>query len=102
MSHQSFVDFMKTLQQDGEMQKELHARLGDPEGGVAIKDLSQFAAGKGYQFDVSEVQSELSDQQLDAAAGGLFDVFQKGDGLVLLQKDWGWGGFGGKIFPKVR
>jgi predicted ribosomally synthesized peptide with nif11-like leader len=79
MSKQALVDFMKKLQQDGELQEELRAQLGDPEQGIATSDLAQFAAGKGYSFDITEVQEELSDEQLDAVAGGLFDVFCKLD-----------------------
>jgi predicted ribosomally synthesized peptide with nif11-like leader len=94
MSQQSFADFMKKLQQDGELQRELHAKLGDPAAGIAPGDLARFAAGKGYQFDVAEIQGELSDKQLDGVAGGsFFDAFMKYDGRLFMKFD--------QIFPKI-
>ena len=71
MSRRSFEAFMSTLQKDESMQKELREHLGDPAQGVNAEGLNQFAASKGYDFKVEEIQSELSEKQLDTVAGGL-------------------------------
>ncbi len=70
MSRQSLEAFIKKLQQDESLQKELREQLGDPEQGVSAEGLSKFAASKGYEFNVDEIKGELSDKQLDSVAGG--------------------------------
>jgi len=71
MSKQTFDDFMTKLQQDADLQRELKGRFGKPEEGIPAAELEAFAADKGYRFDVSDVSTELSDEQLGAVAGGL-------------------------------
>ena len=71
MSRLSFDSFMEALQKDGSLQKELREKLGDPAHGVSAEGLNQFASGKGYDFKVQEIKSELSEKQLDTVAGGL-------------------------------
>jgi predicted ribosomally synthesized peptide with nif11-like leader len=71
MPKQTFDDFLAKLQQDVDLRREFTSRFGTPEEGVPAKELAAFAAGKGYQFDVADVSSQLSDAQLDAVAGGL-------------------------------
>lgn len=71
MSRQSFEAFMGALQKDESLQKELREKIGDPAQGVKTEDLNQFAAARGYDFKVEEIQGELSEKQLDGVAGGL-------------------------------
>jgi len=71
MSRQSFEAFMGTLKKDESLQKELREKLGDPAQGVSAEGLNQFAAGKGYDFKVEEIQGELSEKQLNTVAGGI-------------------------------
>jgi predicted ribosomally synthesized peptide with nif11-like leader len=71
MSHQAFEAFIKKLQQDGSLRKELSDQLGDLSQGVKADELNEFAATRGYDFKVQEIRDELTDQQLDSAAGGI-------------------------------
>jgi predicted ribosomally synthesized peptide with nif11-like leader len=77
MSEQSFQEFVKKLQQDAGLQKELRNRFGDPAAGIPIQQLAEFAAGKGYKFTVEELSGRLSDKQLDAVSGGAYEFYQK-------------------------
>lgn len=90
MSKDSFQEFLKTIQQDAILQKELRDRFGDPAAGIPVQKLAEFAAEKGYKFTVEEISGRLSDNQLDAVAGGAFDVsqkvFPKVEGLGMSQK----------------
>jgi len=70
MSDQSFEAFMKRVQEDDALEQELRAKLGNPAEGIAAADLERFAAEKGYAFDLEEVSGELSDEDLEAVAGG--------------------------------
>src|SRR5512140_1364471 len=87
MSKESFREFVTKLQKDQALQQELR-KLGDPEKGIAADKVASFAAGKGYKFGVEEISGELSEDQLDKAAGGAFDTFVKYESP-------------GKIFPKI-
>ncbi len=71
MSRQSFEAFIKKLQQDESLRKELRAQLGDPAQGVNAEGFNKFAAAKGYDFKVQEIKDELTDKQLESVAGGL-------------------------------
>ena len=85
MSRQSFEAFMTTLQKDAELQKELRKKLGDPAQGVSAEGLNKFAAGKGYDFKIEEIQGELSEKQLNTVAGGVlgssFEFLKSDDAL---------------------
>jgi hypothetical protein len=74
MSEQSFQEFVKKLQQDTGLQKELRNRFGDPAAGIPVQQLAEFAAGKGYKFAVEELSGRLSDAQLDGVSGGAYVV----------------------------
>lgn len=75
MSKQAFDDFMKKLQQDADMQRELKARFGKPESGIAAGELAEFAAAKGYPFAVADISTELDDAALSTVAGGLLYTY---------------------------
>ncbi|MEQ8234522.1 MAG: Nif11-like leader peptide family RiPP precursor [Gammaproteobacteria bacterium] len=70
MDKQSFEAFMHKVQEDDALAQELRAKLGDPADGIVGADLERFAAEKGYQFDLEEISGELSDEDLEAVAGG--------------------------------
>lgn len=70
MADQSFEAFMKRIQEDDALEQELRAKLGDPAEGIAAAGLERFAAEKGYAFDLEEISGELSDEDLEAVAGG--------------------------------
>jgi predicted ribosomally synthesized peptide with nif11-like leader len=72
MSNDSFQEFLKRIQQDAGLQKELRDRFGDPAAGILVRELAEFAAGKGYKFTVEDVSGRLSDTQLDAVSGGAY------------------------------
>ncbi len=77
MSKDAFQGFLTKLQQDAGLQKELHSRFGDSAAGIPIKELAEFAAGKGYKFTVEEASGRLSDKELDAVSGGAYEFYQK-------------------------
>lgn len=77
MSNDSFEEFLKRLQEDAGLQKELRAKFGDPAAGIPIQELAEFASGKGYTFTVEELSGRLNDQQLDAVSGGAYEFYQK-------------------------
>ena len=78
MSNESFKKFMEKVQNDQALRQELRAAGG--EAGMPVEAVIAFAAGKGYEFKVEEVSSELSDRQLNSVAGGI---------------NWGDGSLGG-------
>ena len=82
MSAQTFQDFLNKLQQDSGLQRELQARFGDIEQGIPTQELLDFAATRGYQYAVSEAGGELSDQQLEAVAGGAGSYYKLTDQLI--------------------
>ncbi len=89
MSEDSFQEFLKKIQQDAGLQKELRDRFGDPAAGIPVQELAEFAAGKGYKFTVEEISGRLSDRQLDAVSGGAYQfakVMPKFEGAGLNQK----------------
>ncbi len=76
MSRESFEAFVKKMQQDESLQKELREQLiGDPAQGVNVEEFTKFAASKGYDFNAEEINGELSDKQLDTVAGGAFNPY---------------------------
>ncbi len=68
MSSESFKKFQAQVQRDDRLKQEFRAAAG--EGGMGVDKLVAFAAGKGYDFKVEDVSSELSDEQLESVAGG--------------------------------
>lgn len=68
MSSESFKKFQAQVQQDDTLKQEFRAASG--EGGMPVDKLVAFAASKGYDFEVEDVSSELSDEQLESVAGG--------------------------------
>jgi len=68
MSNESFKTFLAKVQKDEGLRSELRAAGG--EAGMPVEAVVAFAAGKGYDFKVEDVSSELSDTQLDSVAGG--------------------------------
>jgi predicted ribosomally synthesized peptide with nif11-like leader len=79
MSSESFKQFMAKVQNDQGLKQELRAAGGA--SGMSAEAVVAFAATKGYAFKVEDVSSELTDQQLDAVAGGL----QPPDGITANQ-----------------
>ena len=71
MTSESFKAFMAKVQKDESLKRELRAAGGA--AGMPVEAVAAFAAGKGYQFKVADVSNELSDKQLEAVAGGLFN-----------------------------
>jgi len=69
MSSESFKTFLAKVQHDEGLRQELRAAGG--EAGMPVEAVVAFAAGKGYEFKVEEVSSELSDRQLNSVAGGI-------------------------------
>ena len=69
MSNESFKKFMAKVQNDQGLKQELRAAGGA--AGMPVEAVVAFAAGKGYEFKVEDVSSELSDQQLNSVAGGI-------------------------------
>jgi predicted ribosomally synthesized peptide with nif11-like leader len=68
MSNESFKKFMEKVQSDQSLKQELRAAGGD--AGMPVAAVVAFAAGKGYEFKVEDVSSELSDAALENVAGG--------------------------------
>lgn len=79
MSSESFKKFMEKVRSDEGLKTEL--RAAGSAAGMPVEAMVAFAAGKGYDFKVEDVSSELTDKQLDAVAGGAYDAFLKIDGL---------------------
>jgi len=71
LSSESFRKFLAQVQENDSLKQEFRAAGG--EAGMAVETMVAFAAGKGYDFKVEDVSSELSDQQLDSVAGGWGD-----------------------------
>jgi predicted ribosomally synthesized peptide with nif11-like leader len=67
MSSESFLMFVAKLENDAGLRQELRA-AGD-EAGMPADAVIAFAARKGYEFTAEDIGA-LSDQQLDAVAGG--------------------------------
>ena len=85
MSKDSFQEFLKKVQQDAILQKELRDRFGDPAAGIPVQELADFAAGKGYKFTVEEISGRLSDQQLDAVSGGAHGFYKEAGAFPKVQ-----------------
>jgi predicted ribosomally synthesized peptide with nif11-like leader len=77
MSKQAFEDFIKKLQQDSNLYSELTSRFAGSEAEIAAADVAKFAAEKGYAFQVADISTELSEDQLSAVAGGLSTLSYK-------------------------
>jgi predicted ribosomally synthesized peptide with nif11-like leader len=75
MSRDSFEDFLKRLREDAGLQKELRTRFGEAAARIPMQQLAEFAAGKGYKFNVEELSGRLSDDQLDAVSGGAYEFY---------------------------
>jgi predicted ribosomally synthesized peptide with nif11-like leader len=70
MSSKSFSAFKAKLAADALLRDELSSALG-PNG--TAESLVEFAKARGFDFEAGEVKSafeELSDEELDAVAGG--------------------------------
>lgn len=92
MSKQAYDDFMKQLQGDTALQREMKEQLKTLEEGVPASEVANFAAAKGYQFSVEDISGELDEEALNAVAGGLsylnigtiqLDTYYKVDSLYL-------------------
>jgi predicted ribosomally synthesized peptide with nif11-like leader len=68
MSIEAFKTFLAKVQDDEEFRNQLRAAGGG--AGMPAEAVVAFAARKGYAFTPA-VAGELSDQELDAVAGGL-------------------------------
>lgn len=76
MRNASLEAFLANVQNDESLRNELRAACGDTD--TSVEALVAFAASKGYEFEVADFGGELTDQQLDAVAGGLVGVNKKG------------------------
>lgn len=83
MSEQGITDFTTRLGEDEGLQQELRTAAGVGEDdAITTGALIDFAASKGYEFTVDEVQAaglSLSDAELEGVTGGA--VFVKYDGV---------------------
>jgi len=95
MSTDSFREFVEKVRQDADLQEELRSRFGDSAAGISGNELAEFAAGKGYTFAVEDMQGELSDDQMGAVSGGLFDVFNMFNKATPMPQ----GGLGSRAYP---
>jgi predicted ribosomally synthesized peptide with nif11-like leader len=80
MGNNSFKMFLAKIQNDESMKQELRAASGETT--MPVEALIAFAAGKGYEFKVEDVSSELSDAALDNVAGGGAQPHMAGSTLV--------------------
>jgi predicted ribosomally synthesized peptide with nif11-like leader len=89
MSKQNLNAFKGKLAEDASLREEMKRTLSD--GGkkstASVDELVAFAKTRGYDFSVDEAREniELSDQQLDAVAGGAVDAFIKYDGAYKVE-----------------
>jgi predicted ribosomally synthesized peptide with nif11-like leader len=86
MSKQAWDAFKGKLADDQALRDEFTRVLSDGGGKrtAPLTDVVAFAKSKGFDFSEDEVKQtiELSDEQLDAVAGGAsFDAFIKLDGI---------------------
>ena len=86
MSKQAFEAFKGKLAEDGTLRDEMTRALSGAgnKATASVDELVAFAKTRGYEFSPEEVRKEveLSDEQLDAVAGGSqFDYFLKIDGI---------------------
>ncbi|MCA1992636.1 MAG: Nif11-like leader peptide family RiPP precursor [Coleofasciculus sp. S288] len=81
MSIEAVADFTKRLTEDASLQEELRAAVGDKEGMEASQAVADLGSKHGYSFTAEEAQQvrdyvvanesgELSEEQLEAVAGG--------------------------------
>ena len=86
MSKQAWETFKGKMAEDPTLRDEMTRELsaGGSKTSASVEDLVAFAKKRGYEFEPDEVRKaiELSDEQLDAVAGGAqVDYFLKLDGI---------------------
>lgn len=81
MSKQSLESFLQQISQDATFTAALKQEFGQPEGGIPLEKVAEFAARHGYTFSLQELEGELDEAQLDAVSGGAYDAFLKIDGI---------------------
>lgn len=72
MRNEAFETFLAKVQNDESLRNELRAAGGETD--MPVEALVAFAASKGYEFKVADISGELTDQPLEAVAGGLLAV----------------------------
>lgn len=92
MSIQSLETFMAKVEQDPELKQKLTDQAD--ENGIPLAAVAKLAAEKGYEFSVEDISSELSEDQLDAVAGGLARTLARTTLTTTSLK--------GEVFPKVE
>lgn len=75
MGNDALGDFLNKLTSDTGLQRELEA-LGRGKPEVSPQEVVDFAAAKGYRFSVDDISGELSDESLEAVAGGMMKIYQ--------------------------
>lgn len=82
---QTARDFIAALGENEDLANRLLAEIGDREGQPAYEAVSRFAQGSGYALSVDEARQahaaytdsmttgDLSDDDLEAVSGGMFD-----------------------------
>ena len=91
MNDSTYKAFAEKIQEDPELRQRLEAEAD--ENGVPLETVARIAAGEGYDFTVEDVDSELSEEQLDEVSGGA--AFYK---LTLAESRY----IKGEVFPKVE
>lgn len=77
MSKESYRAFTAKIVEDPELRHEILTAGGSD--GMSMERLASIASGYGYEFTAKDVSHELSDDQLEAAAGGRFAFNRKMD-----------------------
>ncbi len=83
MSLTAVAEFTNKLVEEPSLQQELGSAIGEKEGLIAAETVADIGAKYGYNFTAEEAQElrelvlasesgELSDEQLEAVAGGFF------------------------------
>jgi predicted ribosomally synthesized peptide with nif11-like leader len=67
---ESYKAFTAKIGEDPALRQEMIEAGGAD--GMSVETLASIAAGYGYEFTARDVSHELSDDQLEAAAGGRF------------------------------
>lgn len=76
MSSEAFKEFASQLAANEDLQEALRSRA-DSAGRVSMAEVADLAAERGYRFSAEDISSELSEEQLDAVAGGTDAVIPK-------------------------
>ena len=71
MSQDALARFLGQLNSDDALWSALEEKFGDLDKGVPADQVMAFAASRGYEFDVTDISDEISEDALEGVAGGL-------------------------------